>query len=50
MYAGLVARRRAALYDGNLRFVGPDGHRGRPGEDPLDYATHIGEAAMPTRT
>jgi NAD-reducing hydrogenase large subunit len=48
MYAGLVNRAGdLQLYDGAMRFVGPDGAVVERGVEANDYATVIGEAAMP---
>src|SRR5512140_980537 len=47
MYAGLVGPDGSLrLYDGNLRFVGPEGRVIADQVQPDDYATYIGEAAM----
>jgi NAD-reducing hydrogenase large subunit len=47
MYAGLVGPDGSLrLYDGNLRFVGPEGRMVADQVRPEDYAAHIGEAAM----
>ena len=46
MYCGLVGPDGSLqLYDGNLRFVGPDGAIVADQVRPADYATHIGEAS-----
>ena len=48
MYAGLVDRQgRLQLYDGILRFKDAAGHVVADAADPVDYATYIGEAAVP---
>jgi NAD-reducing hydrogenase large subunit len=48
MYCGLVgADGSLQLYDGNLRFVGPDGAMVADQVKPSDYATYIGEASLP---
>jgi NAD-reducing hydrogenase large subunit len=48
MYCGLVGPDGSLrLYDGKLRFVGPDGAIVADQVNPDDYATHIGEAALP---
>ncbi len=47
MYCGLVGPDGSLrLYDGNLRFIGPDGAVIADQVRPADYATYIGEAAM----
>jgi NAD-reducing hydrogenase large subunit len=47
MYCGLVAPDGSLrLYDGNLRFVGPEGRVVADQVRPADYAQYIGEAAM----
>jgi len=47
MYAGLVGPDGSLrLYDGNLRFVGPEGRMVADQVHPSDYAAHIGEAAL----
>ena len=47
MYAGLVGPDGSLrLYDGNLRFVGPEGQMVADQVRPEDYAAHIGEASM----
>jgi len=47
MYAGLVGPDGSLrLYDGNLRFVGPDGAIVADQVKPEDYATYIGEATL----
>jgi NAD-reducing hydrogenase large subunit len=47
MYAGLVdAGGGFQLYDGRLRFRGPDGSMVADQVRPRDYATYIGEAAL----
>jgi NAD-reducing hydrogenase large subunit len=47
MYCGLVGPDGSLrLYDGNLRFVGPDGSVIADQVKPDDYATYIGEAAL----
>ncbi len=47
MYAGLVAPDGALrLYDGLLRFVGPEGRVVADQVQPGDYASHIGEASL----
>jgi NAD-reducing hydrogenase large subunit len=47
MYAGLVGPDGSLrLYDGNLRFVGPDGGVVADQVRPDEYATHIGEASL----
>ena len=47
MYCGLVGPDGSLrLYDGNLRFVGPDGAIIADQVRPSEYATYIGEAAM----
>jgi NAD-reducing hydrogenase large subunit len=48
MYLGLVGPDGSLrLYDGNLRFVGPDGAIVADQIRPEDYATYIGEASLP---
>ena len=48
MYCGLVGPDGSLrLYDGNLRFVGPDGAIVADQVKPTDYASYIGEAALP---
>jgi NAD-reducing hydrogenase large subunit len=48
MYCGLVGPDGSLrLYDGNLRFVGPDGAMVADQVKPDDYATYIGEASLP---
>jgi NAD-reducing hydrogenase large subunit len=48
MYCGLVAPDGSLrLYDGNLRFIGPDGSVVADQVKPDDYATYIGEASLP---
>ena len=48
MYCGLVGPDGSLrLYDGNLRFVGPDGSIVADQVAPDDYATYIGEATLP---
>jgi NAD-reducing hydrogenase large subunit len=48
MYCGLVGPDGSLrLYDGNLRFVGPDGAVVADQVRPEDYATVIGEASLP---
>ena len=48
MYCGLVGPDGSLrLYDGNLRFVGPDGSVVADQVKPDDYATYIGEATLP---
>ena len=48
MYCGLVGPDGSLrLYDGNLRFVGSDGSMIADRVAPNDYATYIGEAALP---
>ena len=48
MYCGLVGPDGSLrLYDGNLRFVGPDGAIVADQVRPADYATYIGEASLP---
>ena len=48
MYCGLVGPDGSLrLYDGNLRFVGPDGSIVADQVKPDDYATYIGEATLP---
>ena len=48
MYCGLVGPDGSLrLYDGKLRFVGPDGAIVADQVNPDDYATYIGEAALP---
>jgi NAD-reducing hydrogenase large subunit len=48
MYCGLVGPDGSLrLYDGNLRFVGPDGAIVADQVRPDDYAAHIGEASLP---
>jgi NAD-reducing hydrogenase large subunit len=48
MYCGLVGPDGSLrLYDGNLRFVGPDGAIVADQVKPDDYATYIGEASLP---
>ncbi len=48
MYCGLVGPDGSLrLYDGNLRFVGPDGAIVADQVQPDDYATYIGEASLP---
>ena len=47
MYCGLVGPDGSLrLYDGNLRFVGPDGAVIADQVKPEDYATYIGEATL----
>jgi NAD-reducing hydrogenase large subunit len=47
LYAGLVGPDGSLrLYDGNLRFVGPDGRVVADQVPPEDYASYIGEAAL----
>jgi NAD-reducing hydrogenase large subunit len=47
MYCGLVGPDGSLrLYDGNLRFVGPDGAVVADQVKPDDYATYIGEASL----
>jgi NAD-reducing hydrogenase large subunit len=47
MYCGLVGPDGSLrLYDGNLRFVGPDGSMVVDQVKPDDYATYIGEATL----
>jgi NAD-reducing hydrogenase large subunit len=47
MYCGLVGPDGSLrLYDGNLRFIGPDGAIVADQVKPDDYATYIGEAAL----
>ncbi len=47
-YCGLVGPDGSLrLYDGNLRFVGPDGTMVVDQVKPDDYATYIGEATLP---
>jgi NAD-reducing hydrogenase large subunit len=47
MYCGLVGPDGSLrLYDGNLRFVGPDGTIIADQVRPADYATYIGEASQ----
>ncbi len=47
LYAGLVGPDGSLrLYDGNLRFVGPDGRVVADQVLPRDYASYIGEAAL----
>ena len=47
MYCGLVGPDGSLrLYDGNLRFVGPDGSIVADQVKPDDYATYIGEATL----
>ena len=47
-YCGLVGPDGSLrLYDGNLRFVGPDGAIVVDQVKPEDYATYIGEASLP---
>jgi NAD-reducing hydrogenase large subunit len=49
MYCGLVgADGSLRLYDGNLRFIAADGTLVADQVTPTDYATHIGEATLPT--
>jgi NAD-reducing hydrogenase large subunit len=48
MYCGLVGPDGSLrLYDGNLRFIAADGSIVADQVVPDDYATHIGEAALP---
>ena len=48
MYCGLVGPDGSLrLYDGNLRFVGPDGSIVADQVAPADYAAYIGEATLP---
>ena len=48
MYCGLVGPGGSLrLYDGNLRFVGPDGSIVADQVKPDDYAAYIGEATLP---
>ena len=48
MYCGLVGPDGSLrLYDGKLRFVAADGAIVADQVDPADYATYIGEAALP---
>src|SRR5664279_5673940 len=48
MYCGLVGPDGSLrLYDGNLRFIGPNGGIVADQVKPDDYATHIGEATLP---
>jgi NAD-reducing hydrogenase large subunit len=48
MYCGLVGPDGSLrLYDGNLRFIGPDGAMVADQVKPDDYATYIGEASLP---
>jgi NAD-reducing hydrogenase large subunit len=48
MYCGLVGPDGSLrLYDGNMRFVGPDGSIVADQVAPDDYATYIGEATLP---
>ena len=48
MYCGLVGPDGSLrLYDGKLRFVGPDGAIVADQVRPDDYATYIGEASLP---
>src|ERR1035437_807202 len=48
IYCGLVGPDGSLrLYDGNLRFIGPDGRIVADQVNPDDYATHIGEATLP---
>ena len=48
MYCGLVGPDGSLrLYDGNLRFVDPDGAIVADQVKPDDYATYIGEASLP---
>ena len=48
MYCGLVGPDGSLrLYDGNLRFVGPDGSIVADQVKPDDYAAYIGEATLP---
>jgi NAD-reducing hydrogenase large subunit len=48
MYCGLVGPDGSLrLYDGNLRFIGPDGAIVADQVKPDDYATYIGEASLP---
>jgi NAD-reducing hydrogenase large subunit len=48
MYCGLVGPDGSLrLYDGNLRFVGPDGSIVADQVKPDDYASYIGEATLP---
>jgi NAD-reducing hydrogenase large subunit len=47
MYCGLVGPDGSLrLYDGNMRFVGPDGAMVADQVKPDDYATYIGEASL----
>ena len=47
LYAGLVGPDGSLrLYDGNLRFVGPDGRVVADQVAPRDYASYIGEASL----
>ena len=47
MYCGLVGPDGSLrLYDGNLRFVGPEGEILADQVRPADYATYIGEASL----
>jgi NAD-reducing hydrogenase large subunit len=47
MYCGLVGPDGSLrLYDGKLRFVGPDGSIVADQIEPADYATYIGEATL----
>jgi NAD-reducing hydrogenase large subunit len=47
MYCGLVGPDGSLrLYDGNLRFIGPDGAIVADQVKPDDYATYIGEASL----
>jgi NAD-reducing hydrogenase large subunit len=47
MYCGLVGPDGSLrLYDGNLRFIGPDGAIVADQVKPNDYATYIGEATL----
>ena len=47
MYAGLVSPDGSLrLYDGKLRFVGPEGRVVADQVEPEDYASHIGEATL----
>jgi len=49
MYCGLVGPDGSLrLYDGNLRFIAADGTIVADQVRPADYATHIGEASLPS--